>query len=84
MQGFESPDEEEDEQWIGKEEEGSQDGFFHLKIQLVIHRKDVDKRKGPDHNGDQHRDFDCSSEAVPQWPDDDQVPVKRDGPINKA
>lgn len=75
MQGSESPTKEENKQWIGKEEEGSQDGFYQLKICLEIHREDIDKWKGPDNDGDHQRDLDCSSEAVPQRPGNDQIPV---------
>ena len=40
--------------------------------------EDKDKRKNPDQDTDHHGDLDGSSEAVPQWAGDDQIPVIQD------
>ena len=79
-QSSDGPTQEEDEQWERKEEIGGIN--CKIGIRMNPESKTVkDNRKDPDHNTDQHRDLDGSSEAVPQWMGNDQIPVMQDGHI---
>jgi len=74
-QDFEGPTKEEYEQWERKEEEDGENDSFDPKINPEKEREEIDKRNDPDHDTHHHRDLDGSSEAVPQWAGDDQIPV---------
>lgn len=77
-QGFEGPRQREDEHREGEEEEDGEKENWIDEIRCQADKKDCDERKGPGNNTDHERDMDGSSEAVPQWLGDGQIPVTQD------
>ena len=78
-QSFEGPDQGEDDKWEGKKEQAAIDDFWDNNMMEEICTEETEKDQGPDHDTHKQRDLEVSSEAVPQWAGDDQIPVKQDG-----
>ena len=78
-QSSEGPNQGEDDKWEGKKEQGAVGDFRDNNIMQEICTEEANKDQDPDHDTDKQRDLDVSSEAVPQWAGDDQIPVKQDG-----
>ena len=78
-QSSDGPTQEEDEQWERKEEIGGTN--YMIDIHINPESRTDEDGKDPDHNTDKHRGLDGSSEAVPQWTGNDQIPVIQYGHI---